>query len=321
MIVKFINDGVYIINGKFLKGKKCRLKDNGKYNVLFISTAENILPTAMSLKIEQGRILNDKLNADIFDYENLVEIKLKEKFIDAYEPATVLNQQSFNYKSKIHTVTVYKDNKFRVSIEHNDKYLNHTIAEISEPSINNYGSTFLISGKADDKIYLLIILSDAETEDYKIIFENYVTSFKVSENGIHCYNELGGMLGTVMERVYRYDGKNYKLIEKNYKYRSPHNYPIALYPQLFLQAVKDEDFKLARSLVTEDLTDNIESVKNYLGTFDIIDPENKPLESFAEILTKINNVYYKRFVDFQFENNKISNIIKRDRKNFLVSFD
>lgn len=316
MVVEFLNQGVYNINGKYLKSNKCRFKTDGIYNVLFFPVSKGV-PVATRIKMKDGKII-PFVGGEFYDMKNRLKIRLEEKTVQEYIPSKIVFKDSFSVRGTTHTATVLYEGIMRLTIEHKDKIFSRFLPKIEEATVGNYNSVFLVSGMLKKRIYLCVIAYDASEDDYNVLFEKTVDSFQVTEKGILCKRSLYGMLDTVEECLYSYESNGYKLSDRKFKYRTPHIYPENFYPLLFLESVKNEDYALAESLVTEELKGDIKSVGKYLGEYIIPDFEGEQLTNEPEILFKEKGIFYKSSVVFEMEKGKISNIIKSPREEFLL---
>lgn len=267
--------------------------------------------------------LNDTFNSSdsiLTKYsENVYSLKINAKkgcVNGFFEP---ISQIKFKQNNIMHTATLYYDGIYYIELENENSIYKKKIIDAENVILKaeniNDNSFLAVYGNVKNKKYCLFFGYD---EDYKILGEYYADNVVIDKD-ITLTLELNDMCQNTQEIKLEYDGNVLTQKEKKVTAKKSVKNIDKLIPFYFLEAIKAENFDMAKSLLHKENYKDVEAVQfiNFFGDFDIVlqNSYEKKYVKYVAIRKKISDCYYElKYYDFVICDGIIENIIELQNK-------
>jgi len=223
-------------------------------------------------------------------------------------PPIALCKKSGALSGNEYILTAYKDNSIKLFLETEGK--NRFIVpkvDISNPDISissqKNNLLFAVSASCAKGDYLLIL----SASDMQTLFEDSAQSISLSGSGFTVVKAYEDMCMRQKSSIYAIGEGKIILKSNMFTYSNEHIYIDALKPYLLLEALFADDYEYARMLLTDELAENAESLKEYFG--EIAEIENPRYNKDYADIAIVGKDRIVRYYKFEFSYGDISNII------------
>lgn len=198
-------------------------------------------------------------------------------------------------------IFIYENDKTSFFIKNNNYYNNYSSSLLLDNfKLEELKDYYIIYSNINNKLNFILINKKLE-----ICFEKLITKYEINNNKLELLTLFNDVYQTGKVEVY--DLNNLNLLDDYFVYENANNtkFNENLISYIFMENIKNKNFKIARTLLSDFLSSKIsdEDLKSYFGNIDFIDvyPENyKKIICFSDNTSKI--------FTFTIENNKITNI-------------
>jgi hypothetical protein len=298
-MVKLIFDGWAVIDG--LITREYQAKPDERILLCLFSS-----PSAYFFdQIEFcGGKLRSSEGLEIIDWGDVIFLRAK-KILPA--PPLALSRKNGTLSGIEYLLTVYKDNTIKFLLETKDNH--HFYApktEIFKPEVfvraTKNSLLFTVKAKCDEGDYVWIISAG----DLRVLFEDSGQSIRFKNNTFTIRKTYEDMCMREKTSVYALDGENFVLKSNMFKYANEHIYIDELKPYLLLEALLADDYEYMRMLLTDDLAEKAETLKEYFGSIASIEsPDYSKADADVAVISRDG---VARCYKFEFSDGNISNI-------------
>ncbi len=301
-MVKLVFEGWAIIEGKIVN--EYLAKPDEKLLVSLFSS-----PSAYCCDVLEfcGGKLTAKGSFSVKDWGNALVIRAKST--PPSPPPLAICQKSGTLAGRDYILTVYKDTSIKFLLESNQQqYFIVPKADISKPEVivssTKNDLLFTVKAGCEEGDYLLI----ASASDMRVIFEETAQSIRISNTGFTAVKIYEDMC--MREKISIYTIENGKVILQSnmFTYSNEHMYIDELKPYLLLEALIVDDYEYVRMLLTDELAEKAQSLKDYFG--EIVEIENPRFDKADADLAILSNDFSVSCYKFDFSDGNISNITK-----------
>ena len=250
-------------------------------------------------------------NLIILDNEALQKINKYCKItkIEEEKYLIYLNKCEINKSTEFKTILtgndieifIYENNKTSFFIKNKNYYNNYSSSLLLDNfKLEELKDYYIIHSNVYNKLNFILINKKLE-----ICLEKLITKYEINNNKLELLTLFNDVYQT--GKVEIYDLNNLNLIDEYFVYENTNNtkFNENLISYVFMENIKNKNFKIARTLLSDFLSSKIsdDELASYFGNINFIDvyPENyKKIICFNDNESKI--------FSFTIENNKITNI-------------
>ncbi len=293
------------------------ISSQDKINLLVYPLEEqtNSLPFAFLVTNKNNTISTNCNNAEVIAFPDNNYLINLQPFYFAYPKSTLIKTKKINLNNLEHTISWIKNNKFDFAIENNKNSncleLTHQ-AKVIEINTKTSNNSLLCYFKTTSNTYLIVLLK-YNNNNYDLINFEEVDILEEENNVISTYKKLNDFAdhGVICEYNFNdeFSFKTHLAYNNDLPFISRHK---EIIPFAFFEAIKIENYNLARIYLTEELSNKLSDkhLKSFFGDF-IQTHQSLSKEYNHEDIALIyegNPKYAKIFHIKLNENNKIANI-------------
>lgn len=280
-----------------------------------LEDSQNLLPFSTSIRLREQVLTNNFHNIELISFSNNTILLLVKPFTSFLTNSLSIKTKSLNFANTTHTLYWCKNDPFKIRIENEqnaiDLSYNKIIVSLDTKTSSN---NLFIYAKTKNNTYVTSLI-EYKNNKYKIKVLEEVDILEKQTDKILTYKKLNDIAKHGYTKEYNFTNEHLLTTSLVYSNNTPNIVNrIELIPYAFFDAVKTQNYDLAREYLTDELSKKLTDLhfEKFFGKFSGISQSLLKGARLNEIalIYKENNKSVVKIYSVEFNNNKISNILE-----------
>ncbi len=276
---------------------------------------QNLLPFSTSIRLKEQVLTNNFHNIELVSFSSDTLLLLVNPFTSFLTNSLSIKSKSLNFANTLHTLYWCKNDPFKIRIENEqnsiDLSYNKIIVDLNTKISSN---KLFIYAKTNTNTYVTSLI-EYKNNKYKIKTLEEVDILEKQTDKILTYKKLNDIAKHGITKEYNFNSEHIVTTSLVYANNTPNIVSkIELVPYAFFDAVKSQNYDLAREYLTDELSKKLTDLhlEKFFGKFNFITQSLLKDAKINEIalIYKDNNKSIAKIYLVELNHNKISNILE-----------